>query len=232
MLTFVLKNTRRTSVETATRVAERLGLSESESTYLRLLAEREIAKKSDQVRSIDRKLAKFRLRGNPSAVPLERFEEPLRFAAMEILEIAAVLPIGPRTRARILKTLGIDRPGLERILDVFTESGALTRNSKGEYVRVPGEVAFTVSGDKTIADSIHSRFLDSAGRTLTKLPPEKRVYASGVFSIRKERLESFRKKAYALFDDFHDESLAEESPDAVYGLSIAAFSLFERSHDA
>lgn len=227
MLTYIFRGERSMSVESIGQVANRLGLPQREEEYLRLLTERELARSNQTILRIEERLATFRRRAKPLEIPLHLFAPEARWYAMAIIEFLALVPFGPESESKFSSALGIPAKQVRETIERLRTFGLLRADESGLLRRVNGEISITFTDRKDDADRMHSQILDRAKIAADSTLVGERIYASAFYALRKERIGSFRKKFYALLDEFHDESLREDSPDSVYGLAVAAFKIFD-----
>ncbi len=231
MLTYILRGERSMSIESVGQVSDRLGLPEREEEYLRLITERDIARSKKTILRIEKRLSTFRRRTKPLEIPLHLFAPEARWYAMAIVELSALLPFGPESEDRFSRALGITKKQVRETIERLRSFGLLRFDEDGLLRRVHGEISITFTDRKDDADRMHAQILDRAKLAVDSTLVGERIYASAFYALRKERVADFRKKFYALLDEFHDESLREDAPDSVYGLAVAGFKLFDLAEE-
>jgi len=209
------------SLETAGRIANKLGMSEYEREFFELLVQSQHSRNTDA-----RRMAGLKIRNHIAKRNFKYLKENYNsiLSHWYYLPLIETLTINKKHNLEHLaESFEITLSELNAAIAHLQEKGFISRKSEGRWIKLLPYIQVESSTPAQIIRSYHLRLLQKATCAIENQPIEDRKFLTSVFGIRKENLQEARKELERLNQDFIKKYVSEESSDRVYCMSLQFF---------
>ena len=195
----VLKGSKNLSEEMALHVANRLGLDESESDYLRLSVLLMRTKRAKIKKEVQERLEEFQLNRHVDPLSEDRFKAISDWYHFGILSATELDDFDSSVRF-LSERLGIQLIEAEVAVERLVRLGMLARNADGKLKRTKAILRVAASGPSEALRSFHRQMLNKAIDSLESQGPSEKVIGTETLCLDPSRVEDYRKAAETFFE--------------------------------
>lgn len=218
------------SLESATRIAAKLGLDEVESEYFRALVQLETTRNPDLKRSLVGRLQTLNPNRETRDLSVEFFS---MIADWYHLVIKNMLDLDgfEFTPANVAKRLGISKIEVEAAIDRLVRLEAIEPREDGKpgYRRTQDHVMVRSAIPNEALRRFHRQMLEKAIDSLESQTPQEKVVGSETFPMSLEMLPEAQRLAEKFFAEMSALSTRSNSRTHVYHLGVQFFNLTPHS---
>lgn len=218
------------SPQTALKIAAKLGLSEQESEYFRLLVDYEAAKSPELKAAYQRKLQALNGKTEVRDLSLDAFKLIADWYHIPILEMTGLAKF-KFTPAAVARRLGITPLEAQVAVERLLRLELIEPKDGGGYRKVHKNSLFKSEQVNLALRRFHQQMIERAGRSLETQKPDERYVGSQTFAIdpqslpeAKKIIDEFRQKLVSHFD-------SGKSRTEVYHLGVQLFNLTKGESD-
>lgn len=225
-LSQVLSGKKNLSVESATRIANKLGLNEVEIEYFRTLVQIETTKDPDLKESLYNRARSINPQRDVRELTVEFFRMIADWYHLPIKNMVD-LDRFEFTPANVARRLGISKLESEAAIErlIRLEMIEADPEKKGRYKKV---AQYTVTRSAVPSEAIrrfHRQMLEKAIESLETQTPEEKIVGSETFSISEEVLPEANRLAEEFFQKMTALSAKSKKRTQVYHLGVQFFNL-------
>lgn len=226
----IIAGYRNLSLKTGERIAESLGLSESNKKYLLALIKHEHAKTSadgDAAFKEKLDLAKANLPSKLDESRLRFFESWQNAAILELLRLEDAKDSATWISENLRPKISV--PKVKQSLKLLNELGYIAVDKKRGRL-YPAEVSVTTGNhvERLAVISFHRQMLDLAKSAMDQIPAEDRDIGAITLAVSQNLREQFTKEFVELRKRFLKLAEAEANPDEIIQINLQLFPLSRR----
>jgi uncharacterized protein (TIGR02147 family) len=226
----IIAGHRNLSLKTGERIADSLGLSESNKKYLFALIKHEHAKTSadgDAAFKEKLDLAKANLPSKLDESRLRFFEAWHNAAILELLRLDEARDSASWIADNLRPKLSI--PKVKQSLRLLTELGYIALDKKRGRL-YPTEVSITTGDhvERLAVISFHRQMLDLAKSAMDQIPAEERDIGAVTLAVSQNLREQFTREFIELRKRFLKLAETETNPDEIIQINLQLFPLSRR----
>ena len=214
------------SMTSASKIATRLKMSESEKEYFQQM----ILAHHGRNKAIKKK-ALAKVRGNKAKRELTFLRENYLSVLSQwyYLALAEMLTLkNAPTPEELMKILDLTLPALEAAIAHLATKGFIVRGKNGQWVK---SSPFIHVESSTPAESIrryHQKMINRGLSAIDRQPIADRKYLTTVFSVKKDNIEEARKELERFNNEFLHKYTSPTEGDSVYCFALQLFQFDER----
>lgn len=211
------------SLQTAQKVALRLGMSEHEKEFFELLVQSQYGRNKDVRQSATLKINNHIAKKNFQYLKESDGGILSQWYYLPLLE---VLTINKEPDLAVLaKNFNIESDQLNRAVTHLEEKGFITKASHGRWVKTMPYIQVESSTPAKLIREYHLQLLKKAAEAVEGQKIENRKFLTSVFGVKKENLQEARRELERISQDFTKKYASEEASDCVYCVSLQFFQL-------
>ncbi len=225
-LSEVIKGKKNLSLETATAIAHRLGLQNTEAEYFSLLVQLESAKDHEFKESLQRKLHTLNPKRSLHSLPIDVFKFIADWYHLAILTSMNMKSF-EFTPIHISKTLGITKLEAETAVARLHRLELITKDKNDDFKRVKNDLFINSPAPDESLHRYHKQMLGKAADSIEGQPFNQRVVRTENIIIDLEQIPA----AEALIEEFFEKmsrlTAKSKNKSKLYHLGTQFFSLMK-----
>lgn len=226
-LSEILSGKQGLSASSATKIAQRLGLNQVESSHFCNLVE------AQDARSLKKKILAQKALQNEEALSLSRkilseaeFSPIASWVHMAIMELTNI--VSDLSVDAIAKRLGLARLRVSEAFNALVKGGFLIKR-KSKWEQTEKNLSTTEDLPSSVIVSYHQEILDKAAIAIEQQSVSERDFSSLMISLNESELKEYKELIRAFRKKINNKAESSTtSKDQIYNLSIQFFRITER----